>query len=530
MTRFRYDVTLHIDGGQAPLTQIQWLDWQKEHFDLAKARRLLLEKTNDIIGLTNIPNARLVAEAEIAEQLARPEGTVEKLRTFISRLDNGVEPEEFRALADGLSRTSHISYRGKYSYSVVFQRQASHEALPCFEEAGHAAKRPWHTYGNNPLQDTAAGHQLIPELRDFIKQTLPDYMMPSAFIALESMPLTPNGKIDRKALPAPEIEIKTGARPKTPTEDLLAGLMAHVLKCEVINRDDNFFEQGGHSLLATRLTARIRDAFQVELPVRAVFEHPVLSQLASVIEAAAREVSLPPISKQPVTNNQVLSYAQQRLWFLNQFEEPGSATYNMPVALRLKGDLDITALQSSLHWLLQRHESLRSVFPARNGQASVRIQNLEQIEVLTIHDLTGLPGEARAAEVQNRANRHAIEPFDLARGPLFKAELLSLDKQQSALLLNMHHIISDGWSMGVFIRDWQHAYTAFAQGEQPNLPPLAIQYSDYAVWQRDWLQGAVLQQQEDYWRRQLAGSPELLELPTDKTRPPRQSFQGAHYA
>ncbi|MCP4702546.1 MAG: amino acid adenylation domain-containing protein, partial [Gammaproteobacteria bacterium] len=251
---------------------------------------------------------------------------------------------------------------------------------------------------------------------------------------------------------------------------------------------------------------------------------------ASVIEAAAREVSLPPISKQPVTKSRVLSFAQQRLWFLNQFEEPGSATYNMPVALRLEGSLDITALQSSLHWLLQRHESLRTVFPARDGQASVRIQDLEPLEILLIHDLSKLPGEARAAEVQNRASRHATAPFDLAQGPLFKADLLLLDQQQSVLLLNMHHIISDGWSMGVFIRDWQHAYTAFARGEQPNSPPLAIQYSDYAAWQRDWLQGAVLQQQEDYWRRQLAGSPELLELPTDKTRPPRQSFQGAHYA
>ncbi|MCP4699596.1 MAG: non-ribosomal peptide synthetase, partial [Gammaproteobacteria bacterium] len=228
--------------------------------------------------------------------------------------------------------------------------------------------------------------------------------------------------------------------------------------------------------------------------------------------------------------DKVLSFSQQRLWFLDQFFDTGNATYNMPAALRLEGDLSVAALQSSLHWLLQRHESLRSVFPARNGQASVRIPDLEQIEVLTIHDLTGLPGEARAVEVQNRASRHAIAPFDLARGPLFKAELLLLDKQQSALLLNMHHIISDGWSMGVFMRDWQHAYASFAQGVEPNKPPLPVQYSDYAAWQRDWLQGGLLQQQVDYWRGQLTGAPELLELPTDNPRPPQQSYQGAQYA
>jgi amino acid adenylation domain-containing protein len=371
---------------------------------------------------------------------------------------------------------------------------------------------------------------LITEVKDWLKARLPDYMVPSQFMVLDFVPLTPNGKIDRQALPEPQMETTLGTKPVTPTEELLASLWAEVLKLNAIHRDDNFFELGGHSLLATQLIARIRDAFEVELPVRAVFEAPKLSQLALSIEDATREVKLPPISAQPANSQKVLSFAQQRLWFLNQFEDQSSATYNMPTALRLEGNLDLNALQQSLYWLIERHQSLRSTFPTLDGQAQVQILPIDKIDILKIHDLTQLSTEAQPFEVQNRANHHAIEPFDLSQGPLFKAELFTLFANDAVLLLNMHHIISDGWSMGVFIREWQHAYTAFAQNEQPSLPPLSIQYSDYAAWQREWLTGAVLQQQVDYWRSQLAGVPELLELPTDKPRPREQSYQGAHYA
>ncbi|MCP4378608.1 MAG: amino acid adenylation domain-containing protein, partial [bacterium] len=368
------------------------------------------------------------------------------------------------------------------------------------------------------------------ELRDWLNVRLPDYMIPSHFTVLERLPLTPNGKIDRNALPAPSSDSTAGTKPVTPTEELLAGVWAGILTRDVINRDDHFFELGGHSLLATRLTARIRDAFQVELSVRAVFEHPRLSRLATQIDAAAREVSVPPISPQPAASKPVLSYAQQRLWFLHQFEASDSATYNMPTALRLQGDLDVAAFQSSLSWVLQRHDSLRTIFPTQQGHASVQIVDLEDLDVVVIHDVTNLSSTAQAVEVQHRANRHAVAPFDLAWGPLFKVELLLLDPQQSVVLLNLHHIISDDWSEGIFIRDWQHAYTAFARGEQPSLPSLAIQYSDYAAWQREWLQGDLLQHHVAYWRGQLTGAPELLELPTDNPRPPQQSYQGAQYA
>jgi acyl carrier protein len=372
-------------------------------------------------------------------------------------------------------------------------------------------------------------NKLVASLTETLKASLPDYMVPSHFTVLDKLPLTPNGKIDRKALPAPEIQLKTGTQPQTPTEDLLAGLMAFVLKRSVINRDDNFFELGGHSLLATQLIARIRDSFKIELPVRAIFEHPSVTTLAAAISAATGTVRLPAISVQPTDSPKILSFAQQRLWFLNQFEENNSATYNMPVALQLSGQLDLAALQQSLHWMQERHTSLRTYFPTHAGQASVQIQAIDKIEDLPIHDLSLLTVESLRSEIQTQINSHAIAPFDLAKGPLFKAKLLQLSETKSVLLLNMHHIISDGWSMGIFTREWLKAYTAFAIGQKPNLPPLAIQYSDYAAWQRNWLQGDVLQQQIEYWHQQLTGSPELLELPTDKPRPPQQSYQGAHY-
>ncbi|MGZ4976321.1 MAG: amino acid adenylation domain-containing protein [Methylobacter sp.] len=369
------------------------------------------------------------------------------------------------------------------------------------------------------------------DLRTWLKARLPDYMVPSHVMHLDSLPLTANGKIDRKALPAPEARPTAGfSPPATPAEELLAALWAGVLKRDAVGRHDHFFELGGHSLLATQLVARIRDSFQVELPIRAVFEHPQLSALAAAIDAAAGNIRLPAIEPQAKGEPQVLSFAQQRLWFLNQFEDSHSATYNMPLALRLSGRLEIGALQQSLHWLGERHAGLRSCFPNVSGQAQLQIRAIDAGDALQLHDLRHLAADEQAHEVQGLADRHAIAPFDLEQGPLFKVDVLLLDEHQAVLLLNLHHIISDGWSMGVFMRDWQHAYAAFASGAEPTLPALPIQYSDYAAWQRQWLQGDVLHRQIDYWTGQLNGLPELLELPTDRPRPPQQSYRGAYYS
>ncbi|MHC5758897.1 amino acid adenylation domain-containing protein [Nostoc sp.] len=386
---------------------------------------------------------------------------------------------------------------------------------------------------NNPrlvayLTATEKSINLGGQLKDYLKIRLPNYMVPSQIMVLDQLPLTPNGKLDRRALPAPDTATSTDFEmPVTPTEELLATLWQTLLKAKSVGRRDNFFELGGHSLLATQLVARIRDTFKVEMAVRKVFEQSVLSELATEIDQAAGAMALPAIAPQPENAPKTLSFAQSRLWFLDQLEGTGtSATYNMSTALQLDGKLNIEALRASFDYLLDRHAILRTYFPALVGEAQVIVQNLEDIEVLAIVNLRSLDPQTQAETGQQLANTHAQEPFDLNTGPLFKAKLLQLSEQKNVLLINMHHIISDGWSMGVFKREWEQAFAAFAAGYAPNLPPLPIQYSDYAAWQRSWLQGEILETQENYWKRQLGDAPRFLDLPTDHPRPAQQSYQG----
>ncbi|ACC81023.1 non-ribosomal peptide synthetase [Nostoc punctiforme] len=369
---------------------------------------------------------------------------------------------------------------------------------------------------------------LSSQLKDSLKICLPNYMIPSQIMVLEQLPLTLNGKLDRRALPAPDTAISTNFEAfVTPTEELLATLWQTLLKAKSVGRQDNFFELGGHSLLATQLVARIRDTFGVEVSVRKVFEQSILSELATEIDKASSVIALPPITPQPENAPKNLSFAQSRLWFLDQLEGTGtSATYNMSTALQLEGKLNIEALRASFDYLIDRHTILRTYFPALEGEAQVVVQNPEDIEVLAIVNLQSLNPQTQAETVQRLADSHAQEPFDLNTGPLFKAKLLQLSEQKNVLLINMHHIITDGWSMGVFKREWEQVYAAFAAGYTPNLSPLPIQYSDYAAWQRNWLQGEILESQENYWKQQLGDAPRLLDLPTDYPRPAQQSYQG----
>ncbi|MFM8332764.1 MAG: amino acid adenylation domain-containing protein, partial [Candidatus Methylumidiphilus sp.] len=459
---------------------------------------------------------RVYRSGDLARWL--PDGNLE----YLGRIDEQVKLRGFRIELGEIE--SALAQHDSVSAAVVSLRQADSNT----QLVAHVVLTGSKTTAEGAALGSADLHAA---LSTYLKSRLPDYMVPSAFVALDKLPLTANGKVDRKALPAPEFEstATSASAPATPTEDLLAALWAGVLKREAIGREDDFFALGGHSLLATQLAARIRETFKTEVPIRAVFEHSRLCDLADAIDAAAGAVRLPPIEAQPDGSPQVLSFAQQRLWFLSQLEGQ-AATYNMPAALRLSGQLDIEALRQSLHWLLERHESLRSRFPVEDGQASRYVLPMATFSVLQIHDLRQLAPEAARQEAQALARAHALAPFDLATGPLLKADLLRLGEEEAMLLLNTHHIASDGWSVGVLVRDWRHAYAAFSQGRPPSLPPLAIQYSDYAIWQRQWLQGETLQRQLDYWATKLAGLPELLELPTDRPRPPRQSYRGAQHA
>ncbi|MCY1020604.1 non-ribosomal peptide synthase/polyketide synthase [Pyxidicoccus sp. MSG2] len=371
----------------------------------------------------------------------------------------------------------------------------------------------------------------VAALRSFLKEKLPEYMVPSAFVPMAAFPQTPNGKVDRKQLPVPEGSGLAPSHeytpPRTATEELLATLWAQVLQVPRVGRQDDFFSLGGHSLLATQVASRIRSAFGVELPLRALFEAPTLEALATRLDAARQGQSsgLPAPRRMERSGPPPLSFAQQRLWFLDQLT-PGTATYNMPAAMRLQGPLDASALQRSFDELVRRHEPLRTTFRSEGSQA-VQVIAPAAPRPLAVVDLTELPEAQREAEALRLAREEARTAFELSTGPLLRTTLLRLSGAEHVLLLNMHHSVSDGWSLGVLVRELAALYEAFRQGQASPLPELPLQYADYALWQREWLQGEVLDAQLAYWKQQLAGASMALELPGDRPRPAVLSSRGA---
>ncbi|WP_426757442.1 amino acid adenylation domain-containing protein [Myxococcus sp. Y35] len=368
------------------------------------------------------------------------------------------------------------------------------------------------------------------EVRDYVRQKLPEYMVPSAVVVVEALPLTPNGKVDRKALQLIEVEPPEERQvltPRSDTERQLIGIWRELLGIEPKHLDDDFFELGGHSLLATQLVAHIRSAFGVELPLRAIFEAPTLESLASRIDEEGRSASVPGVpalAPVPRTGALPASFAQQRLWFIDQLH-PGSAVYNVPIVLLVDGALNVEALERAFSALVARHESLRTTFASHQGQP-VQIVQPSTGFTLAFEDLSAMPAEEREAELRGRTERESLRPFDLRQGPLLRVCVSRLSPEQHALVLVVHHIISDGWSLGVLVREMGELYTAFLEGRTPSLPELPLQYADFAVWQREWLRGSVLDAQLDWWKQQLAGAPPYLELPTDKPRPATLSHQG----
>jgi amino acid adenylation domain-containing protein len=369
-------------------------------------------------------------------------------------------------------------------------------------------------------------------LREHLRARVPDYMVPSVFVKLEQMPMTPNGKVDRRRLPAFDqswSETERAYEPaRTPTEEVLAAIWAGVLRRERIGVQENFFELGGHSLLATQVMARVREVFKVEVPLRTLFEAQTVREFAQQVEAAMRGgagVVTPKIESVGCTGPLPLSFAQQRLWFLDQFE-PGNPAYNIPAAVRLRGRVQVAALEQSLDGIIDRQASLRTTFASIEGRPVQVVHQSLPFRLLII-DLQDQPGAVQDDLVRRLAAEDAQRPFDLQHGPLVRATLIRLASQQHVLLVNMHHIVSDGWSLAVFIRELSALYEAFSVGQASPLARLPIQYVDFACWQQQWLAGGVLQDQLSYWQRQLEGAPALLELPADSPRPPVRTFRGA---
>ncbi len=381
------------------------------------------------------------------------------------------------------------------------------------------------------------------ELREHLKASLPEYMVPAVFVPLERLPLTGNGKVDLRALPAPEEALHgrphggpaAKLAPRSRTEQRLAGIWREVLRLDSggeVGVHDNFFELGGHSLLVAQLASRVRGVFGVELPLRAIFEAPALEGLAARLEellpesGGEAEASVaPPIPRVPRDGPLPLSFGQERLWFLDRLN-PGSAVYNIWIALRLEGPLDLPAFGAALNEVVRRHEILRTRFQLVDGEPRQVIVPEMVLPVQEV-DLRGLPAAAREAEALGRLRDATRRPFELERGPLLRALLVRVADQDWRALFELHHIVSDGWSNDVLVRETVALYAAFSAGRSSPLPELPIQYADYAVWQRESLQGEHLAGQIAYWRDRLAGAAPLLDLPADRPRPASQRYRGA---
>jgi len=455
------------------------------------------------------PAARLYKTGDLARYL--PDGNIE----FLGRIDNQVKIRGFRIELGEIE-------------AVLRQNQAVQDAVVIDQEYDPSDKRL--VAYVVPSQEQALSTR---ELRRYLKQKLPDYMVPSAFVQLEALPLTPNGKVDRRALPVPDAtraELEEDfVAPRTPVEKVLAEIWAEVLGIERVGIHDKFLELGGHSLLAIGIISRLRDTLKVELPISSLFASPTVAELAQRIEAGDQEkhfLQAPPI--RPVSRNQnlPLSWNQQRLWFLAQLE-PNSPVYNEPFTIRFPGVIDVDALSKALNEIIKRHESLRDRFITIDGQP-VQVIDPPSTFNLAVVDLRQFPQDQREAEALRLATRESKQLFDLTSGPLLRATLIQLTDQDYRLFMTVHHIVIDGVSIySVFLPELAALYEAFSIGKPSPLAELPIQYADFTLWQRQWLAGEILESQLDYWKQQLRGDLPVLQLPYDRPRPAVQTFRGA---
>ncbi|MCK9815709.1 amino acid adenylation domain-containing protein [Pseudomonas sp. MAFF 302046] len=445
------------------------------------------------------PGARMYRSGDLARWLA--DGRID----YLGRNDDQVKIRGVR-IELGEIETRLNGYPGVQE-AVLLARE---------DEPGQTRLVAYFTLAEAGVEVAAA------ELRAHLLTQLPDYMVPVAYVRMDALPLTANGKLDRRALPKPDLTAllsRDYEAPQGPVEIRLAQIWAPLLQVERVGRHDHFFDLGGHSLLAMRMVSQVRAQLGLELALGELFANPELAAVARALEQAQAD-SLPPILATTGEQKRPLSFAQQRLWFLAQIEGVGSA-YNIPLGLGLRGPLHVTALIQALERIVERHQVLRSRFVQIDDEPQVLMAAAEGLLNLARHDLTAAP-EALQALVQQEAS----EPFDLARGPLIRGHLAQLGREHHVLLLTLHHSVADGWSMGVLTRELMALYAAFSQGQADPLPPLAVQYSDFALWQRRWLSGERLQQQSAYWQQALAGAPALLSVPSDRPRPAQQDYTG----
>ena len=457
---------------------------------------------------SDVPGARLYKTGDLARYLEN--GAIE----FIGRIDQQVKLRGFRVELGEIE-------------SVISDYPGVREVA--LKVCGENEDRRLVAY---VVTDGQREEFNVQQLREYVKRQLPEYMLPAAFVMLDQLPLSPNGKVDLLALPVPDQLsplMETAFAPaRTPVEEMLSGIWAEILRVERVGVHDNFFELGGHSLLATRVISRVRKAFRIELPLRVVFETPTVAEMAEQIEKSHLDGgNIPPLAAREPDEEIPLSFAQQRLWFMDQLE-PGSPLFNVPIAIQLTGKLSVEALQETLTTIVKRHEILRTNYVSVAGDPH-QVVKQDETPQLTYVDLRSCPEEYREQELNSRLLQDALLPFSLSDDLMLRATLYQLGETEHVLLLTTHHIAADGWSMGILFQEIAEFYGAFAAGK-PAPPLLPIQYGDYAIWQRRWLRGEALDKELSYWRTQLRDAPAVLELPTDRPRPLSGSYRGAHHS
>jgi len=454
---------------------------------------------------SSLPGDRLYRSGDLARFLA--DGRLE----FVGRIDFQVKVRGFRIELGEIEAA--LLHHPAVQEAVVLARQ---------DTPGEARLVAYFV-----ATGEAPSHALF---REDLLRDLPEYMVPSAFVALPALPLNASGKVDRKALPAPEGEssgTEPFVAPRTPVEEVLAGIWAEILGRESLNVEGNLFEAGAHSLLLTQVLSRVRTAFEVELPLRSFFETPTVAGMAASVErlrAVAQGPQAPPIERVDRTGRLPLSFTQERMWFLDQLQ-PGLTAYNVPGAVWMDGELSFRALEQGLTEIIRRHEIFRTTYASESG-LPVQVIHRPEPFCLPLVDLTGLPKALREPLALDLAKAGARHPFDLEQGPMLRVFLVRCGYRAHRLAMTTHHIAYDMWAREIFINELGQLYLAFAAGQPSPLREQALHFVDFAAWQRDWLQGEELERQLGYWSQKLDGVPRFLELPTDRPRPPMQSFLG----
>ena len=543
MTKYRYNVIASVGVALPSVSPVE-LNWRQDSLTIESLRHALAAGEYESVLIRDIPNARVAGEIEALNVIkSASDRSLSELKLIAAEVAAATyDPEVICELAEPLGLEATLRYPSsmdKSCFDVLFSKPGSPAARPegatNDSNGPHPERRAFEigtlkAYVSNPLQGSL-GARLGPELKKFLSERLPDYMVPANVVVLDALPRNANGKIDRKVLrrsPGKFAE-QPGKyiAPSTPNEELIAGIFEQLLGLDRVSVDDNFFDMGGHSLRATQAVSAISNTLRVEVPLADFFAEPTVAAVARKIAAARIEgcgVALEKIG--PVLRNEPapLSLAQQRLWFIYQLA-PGSPAYNISLAFRMKGKVNLTAVAQALSEIVRRHEALRTTFVDMDGPKQIVHPPFRLMPEAC--DLSGLAGDELELQARILASEERAKPFDLVRGPISRFTILPVDRWEYCILITMHHIVSDGWSTTILLNEISRAYMAFSEGRPSPLDEPRIQYADFCYWQREWIEAGVLDQQVAFWKEQIGQSPLAVEVPPDKPRPAIQTFKGS---